>query len=192
MKTQVLLVKNARQQEQQVQAGLHPQGFGGVSPDVVFQPEQHVQIAHQHIQRGVQEQEGHQHCAALAQTESGGQGFCKEGGTNQAHHGHDQQGKPGAGRKHGAAGGTFRRLPEKSQQTLVQTQHPQIHQGSGVGHEGRRHGVAVGGQNPLHYQGGAADEKAQIGGHRILHQAGKEGLLLFMGLGHDRLLYCKE
>ena len=35
---------------------------------VVFQPQQHVDVAHQHVERGVQEQKRHQRRAALPQT----------------------------------------------------------------------------------------------------------------------------
>lgn len=168
--------EKARQQVDQVQAGVHPQRLHGVGLYVIFQPQQDVDVPHQHVEGGVQKQKRHQRGVALPQAEGHRQRGGKEHAGPGPHHQHHQKRKPHAGQKHPAAGGAFRRLAVKAQERLVQPQHAQVHQRHGVGHKGGGHGVGVGGQDALDDQRRAADEKAQVGGDRIFHHVAHKAL----------------
>ena len=117
----------AGQQVNQVEARLHPQCLGGVGADIVFQPEQDVDVPHQHIQRSVEEKQRHQLDAVFAKAKSSCKRFCKKQRSDTANDRHDQHRKPGTGGEHSAPGHALRRLAVKAQQTLVKPKHPHIH-----------------------------------------------------------------
>ena len=183
--------KKARQQVKQVEAALHPQGFGGVGADVVFQTQQNVQIPHQHIQRGVDEQQRHNAGTGAAKTQCGCQGAGKKHAAADAQHQRKRAGNAGAGGKQLVRLGPGGRLVIKAQQRLIQTQDAKVHHGGGVGHKGHGGAQRLGGQKPLDDQRHAGNDKAQIGGDGVFHHvAGKGFAGRFFGISRHSEVLC--
>lgn len=184
-----VLGNKAGQQVDQIQAGLHPQRFGGVGAHIVFQPEQHVEVTHQHVQSSVQEQKRHQSGTVGPKAKGRRQRLGEKDAADAARQQHDQHRKPGTRGKHAAPGGTGRWFVVKAQQALVQPKHAHVHQRHGVCHEGSRNGVAFGGQDALDDKRCAGNAKAKVGGNGVFHHISGKAFSFFR-FRHGRLPFA--
>ena len=171
--------EKAGQQVNQVEAGLHPERLQRVGAQIVFQPEQHVEIPHQHIQPGVQKQQRHDapsHGGVVLAEGEGADPGGKKQAAHRAQHQREGAGQRRAGPEQPPPGGAGGRFMVKPQQALVQAEDAQVHEGGGGVHELGGKGDFFGAENALHDDGRPRDAEPQIGGHGIFHHAPGEGL----------------